>query len=213
MENIYSMMDYTNLKPYLTDEELVSFLDTAKQLNVHMVAINSCNTKFCKDYLYNTNVKVGAAIGFPLGQTSIDTKLFETFDAIKNGCDEIDYVINIGKLKSEDYDYVETEMSRIVSLCRENNVCVKVIFENCYLSDDEKIKMCKIANKVKPDFIKTSTGFGSGGAIIEDIKLMRKYANKDIQIKAAGGISDYQSALEMIEAGATRIGTSKTLSK
>ena len=104
-------------------------------------------------------------------------------------------------------------MSRIVSLCRENNVCVKVIFENCYLSDDEKIKMCKIANKVKPDFIKTSTGFGSGGAIIEDIKLMRKYANKDIQIKAAGGISDYQSALEMIEAGATRIGTSKTLSK
>ena len=213
MENIYSMMDYTNLKPYLTDEELVSFLDTAKQLKVHMVAINSCNTKFCKDYLYNTNVKVGAAIGFPLGQTSIDTKLFETFDAIKNGCDEIDYVINIGKLESEDYDYVETEMSRIVSLCRENNVCVKVIFENCYLSDDEKIKMCKIANKVKPDFIKTSTGFGSGGAIIEDIKLMRKYANKDIQIKAAGGISDYQSALEMIEAGATRIGTSKTLSK
>ena len=151
---------------------------------------------------------MGAAIGFPLGQTTIDVKCYETEKAIEEGADEIDYVINIGKLKSGNWAYIEEEMARIVSICKKHNRLSKVIFENCYLTDDEKKRLCEIALRVRPDFVKTSTGFGTGGATVEDVRLMKSIVGSEIGVKAAGGIRSLEDALAMIEAGATRIGTS-----
>ena len=176
-----------------------------------MVAINSTQTKLCKELLKGTDIHVGAAISFPLGQTTIETKVFETKDAIANGADEIDYVINITELKEKNYDYIKEEMTQIVDVCRKHNVISKVIFENCYLTDEEKIKLCEIALEVKPDFIKTSTGFGTGGATVEDVKLMKSIVKDTVKVKAAGGIRDLDTCLKMIEAGAERIGTSSAI--
>ena len=154
---------------------------------------------------------VGAAISFPLGQTTIETKVFETKNAIENGADEIDYVINIVELKNKNYDYIKREMEAIVAVCRENGVLSKVIFENCYLTKDEIAKVAEIAREVKPDFIKTSTGFGTGGATVEDVKLMKSIVGDDVKVKAAGGIRDLETCLAMIEAGAERIGSSSSI--
>ena len=145
---------------------------------------------------------------FKLG---IHTKVFETKNAIENGADEIDYVINIGELKNGNYAYIEDEMEQIVKLCRDNNVLIKVIFENCYLEKDEIVKVAEIAKKVKPDFIKTSTGFGPSGATVEDVKLMKETVGDEVKVKAAGGIRDLETCLAMIEAGAERIGCSKSI--
>ena len=161
--------------------------------------------------LKDSKVHVGAAISFPLGQTTIETKVFETKNAIENGADEIDYVINIGELKNGNYAYIEDEMEQIVKLCRDNNVLIKVIFENCYLEKDEIVKVAEIAKKVKPDFIKTSTGFGPSGATVEDVKLMKETVGDEVKVKAAGGIRDLETCLAMIEAGAERIGCSKSI--
>lgn len=179
-----------------------------------MAAINSAPVKFCKNVLQNSSVHVGAAIGFPLGQTTIEDKVFETKQAIADGADEIDYVVNLVKLKSGDLEYVEEEMRRIVSVCKEHGKISKVIFENCYLNDDEKRTLCRIALKVRPDFIKTSTGFGTPadgravGATVEDILLMKSEVGDAVKVKAAGGVRTLADALAMIEAGAERIGTS-----
>ena len=143
-----------------------------------------------------------------MGQTTIECKVFETKDAIEKGADEIDYVINVAELKNKNYDYIRTEMEQIVAVCREAKVLIKVIFENCYLTDDEKRKVAEIAKEVKPDFIKTSTGFGTGGATIEDVKLMKSVVGDEVKVKAAGGIRDLKTALAMVEAGAERLGTS-----
>lgn len=201
-------IDHTILKAYASEADFMPIIDECKHYDFAMIAINSSPVAFCKSHLKDTDVHVGAAIGFPLGQTTINVKAFETEQAIVDGADEIDYVINIGKLKDKDYDYIQKEMETIVSICRKHHVLCKVIFENCYLSKDEIIKCCEIASVVKPDFIKTSTGFGTGGATLEDVKLMRAHTDPDVQIKAAGGVRDLETALAMIEAGATRIGTS-----
>ncbi|MDO4198952.1 MAG: deoxyribose-phosphate aldolase [Erysipelotrichaceae bacterium] len=203
--------DHTYLKAYATDKELYHLCDEAMELGCHMVAINSSPVKMCREYLGNSPVHVGAAIGFPLGQTTIETKLFETEDALKNGADEIDYVINIGEAKMHHYDYIEKEMKEMVDLVHRYNKEIKVIFENCYLEDEEKIELCHIAKRVKPDFIKTSTGFGTGGATVEDVRLMKKEVGDEVGVKAAGGIRDLDTCLKMIEAGATRIGTSSSV--
>ena len=173
-----------------------------------MVAINPAPVKLCKTFLAGSQVHVGAAIAFPLGQTTLEDKLSETRNAIKNGADEIDYVVNLTKLKAGDTAYIESEMARITDICREFSVVSKVIFENCYLTDDEKRKVAEIAKEVKPDFIKTSTGFGTGGATVEDVKLMKSVVGDEVKVKAAGGIRDLKTALAMIEAGAERLGTS-----
>ena len=162
----------------------------------------------CKKKLEGSPVHVGAAIGFPLGQTTLECKIFETKDAIEKGADEIDYVINVAELKNKNYDYIKKEMEEIVKICREAGKTSKVIFENCYLTDDEKRKVAEIAKEVKPDFIKTSTGFGTGGATVEDVKLMKSVVGDEVKVKAAGGIRDLKTALAMIEAGAERLGTS-----
>ena len=207
-KDLAQMVDHTQLRAYAVKEDFEKLCKEAADYGFKMVAINSYPVELCSKLLKGTGVHVGAAIGFPLGQTTIENKVHETKQAIENGADEIDYVINIGKLKEKDYDYIEREMTEIVKACREKNILSKVIFENCYLTDDEKIKVSEIAAKVKPDFIKTSTGFGTGGATLEDVKLMKSIVKDEVKVKAAGGIRDLDTFLAMVEAGAERIGTS-----
>lgn len=203
-----NMIDHTNLKAFADDAAFEKLCDEAKKYNFKMVAINPAQTVRCKKKLEGSPVHVGAAIGFPLGQTTLECKIFETKDAIEKGADEIDYVINVAELKNKNYDYIKKEMEEIVKICREAGKTSKVIFENCYLTDDEKRKVAEIAKEVKPDFIKTSTGFGTGGATVEDVKLMKSVVGDEVKVKAAGGIRDLKTALAMIEAGAERLGTS-----
>lgn len=208
VEQLANMIDHTNLKAFADDAAFEKLCDEAKKYNFKMVAINPAQTVRCKKKLEGSPVHVGAAIGFPLGQTTLECKIFETKDAIEKGADEIDYVINVAELKNKNYDYIKKEMEEIVKICREAGKTSKVIFENCYLTDGEKRKVAEIAKEVKPDFIKTSTGFGTGGATVEDVKLMKSVVGDEVKVKAAGGIRDLKTALAMIEAGAERLGTS-----
>ena len=207
-EQLVKLFDHTCLYAYATEAHMKKLCDEARAYNFAMVAVNSVQVKLCKKFLKDTDVHVGAAIGFPLGQTAIASKVFETVDAIQNGADEIDYVINITELKDGNYDYIREEMRQIVAECRKANVISKVIFENCYLTQEEKEILCKIALEVKPDFIKTSTGFGTGGATLDDVKLMKSIVGDAVKVKAAGGVRDLETCMAMVEAGAERIGTS-----
>lgn len=209
-ETLAKFFDHTLLKAFATDEDLLELCKDAKEMGTAMVAINSYPVELCKEYLKDCDVHVGAAISFPLGQTTIETKVFETKQAIADGADEIDYVINVGKVKAGRYDYIKEEMEAIVSVCREANVLSKVIFENCYLTKDEIKQVALIAKEVKPDFIKTSTGFGTGGATFEDVALMVETVDGACKVKAAGGIRDWETCKKMIELGAERIGTSSS---
>ncbi|OTP94058.1 deoxyribose-phosphate aldolase [Gilliamella apicola] len=202
------LIDHTNLKPDATTAMMEKLCQEAKNYHFKMVAINQVQSQLCAQLLKGTGVDIGAAISFPLGQTTIASKCFETQNAIENGATEIDYVINISELKAGNLQYIEDEMTQIVKICRQHNVVSKVIFENCYLTDEEKIVLCKIAVKVKPDFIKTSTGFGTSGATIEDVKLMKNQVGDAVKVKAAGGIRSADTFKKMIAAGAQRIGTS-----
>ena len=208
VEQLANMVDHTILKAFSDVAAFKKLCDEARKYNFKMVAINPAQTVRCKEKLKDSLVHVGAAIGFPLGQTTLECKIFETKDAIKKGADEIDYVINVAELKNKNYDYIKKEMEEIVKICKEAGKTSKVIFENCYLTDDEKVKVAEIAKEVKPDFIKTSTGFGTGGATVEDVKLMKSVVGDEVKVKAAGGIRDLKTALAMIEAGAERLGTS-----
>ena len=207
-EQLVKLFDHTCLYAYATEAHMKKLCDEARAYNFAMVAVNSVQVKLCKKFLKDTDVHVGAAIGFPLGQTTIASKVFETVDAIQNGADEIDYVINITELKDGNYDYIREEMRQIVAECRKAHVISKVIFENCYLTQEEKEILCKIALEVKPDFIKTSTGFGTGGATLDDVKLMKSIVGDAVKVKAAGGVRDLETCMAMVEAGAERIGTS-----
>lgn len=202
------LIDHTNLKPDATTAMMEKLCQEAKNYHFKMVAINQVQSQLCAQLLKGTGVDIGAAIAFPLGQTTIASKCFETQNAIENGATEIDYVINISELKAGNLQYIEDEMAQIVKICRQHNVVSKVIFENCYLTDEEKISLCKIAVKVKPDFIKTSTGFGTSGATVEDVKLMKNQVGDAVKVKAAGGIRSADTFKKMVAAGAQRIGTS-----
>ncbi|MFR1854590.1 MAG: deoxyribose-phosphate aldolase, partial [Beduini sp.] len=160
-DQIAGMVDHTNLKAFADEAMFEKLCSEAREYGFKMVAINPAQTERCKRLLEGCPVHVGAAIGFPLGQTTLECKVFETKDAIEKGADEIDYVINIAELKNKNYDYIKKEMEEIVAECRKAGVISKVIFENCYLTDEEKVKVSEIAKEVKPDFIKTSTGFGT----------------------------------------------------
>ena len=206
-----AMIDHTNLKAYADAEAMRRLCAEARENGFAMVAVNSAQTALCRTLLNCTPVHVGAAISFPLGQTTIETKIFETENAIQNGADEIDYVVNLTAVKDGDWAYVRDEMERIVAACREGGAICKVIFENCYLTKDEIVRLAEIAREVRPDFIKTSTGFGTGGATVEDVKLMRDTVGDAVKVKAAGGIRDWATCRAMIEAGARRIGTSAGL--
>ena len=208
VEQLANMVDHTYLKAFADDEAFTKLCDEARKYNFKMVAINPAQIVRCREKLKDSPVHVGAAIGFPLGQTTLECKVFETKDAIEKGADEIDYVINVAELKNKNYDYIKKEIEEIVKICQKAGKTSKVIFENCYLTDDEKIKAAEIAKEVKPDFIKTSTGFGTGGATVEDVKLMKSVVGDAVKVKAAGGIRDLKTAMAMIEAGAERLGTS-----
>lgn len=207
-EQLARYFDHTLLKPYATEKDFIDFCAECKKYEFAMAAINPAPVKLCKNLLKESPVHVGAAVGFPLGQNTIESKIFETDNAIQNGADEIDYVINITQLKKKAFDYIEEEMDSIIRICREQQVLSKVIFETCYLTDVEKKNLCRIAMEIKPDFIKTSTGFGSGGATIYDIELMKSCVGDEIGIKASGGIRTLEFVLELIDLGVSRIGAS-----
>ena len=203
--------DHTQLRAYAQRKDFETLCAEAKQYGFAMVAINPAPVALCKELLAGTSIHVGAAVGFPLGQNTIDVKKFETEDAISHGADEIDYVINITQLKEKNYDDLAREMDEIVRLCRSAHVVSKVIFENCYLTDAEKRSLCSIAREVRPDYIKTSTGFGTGGATFEDVALMKKCVGDGVKIKAAGGIRTLDTALRMIDLGVSRIGSTASV--
>jgi deoxyribose-phosphate aldolase len=203
-----NMIDHTNLKPFITNEDWRMLCQQAINYGFKTVAINNAGITVCREYLKGSSVLVDAAVSFPLGQCTLETKVFETDDAIKKGAGEVDYVINISEVKHAHWAYIEKEMRQIVEICREHRVTSKVIFENCYLEDDEKKKLCEVALTVKPDYIKTSTGFGTGGATLEDVCLMKSMVGDEIKIKAAGGIRTVAYFLALVDAGANRIGTS-----
>jgi deoxyribose-phosphate aldolase len=202
------MIDHTNLKPFATKDDWRELCVQAQEHGFKSVAINNAGIVYCRRFLENSDILVDAAVGFPLGQNTLAVKVFETVDAIDKGADEVDYVINLSEVKNGNWLYVTDEMKAIVEACKQRDITCKVIFENCYLSDDEKKHLCEVALQVRPDFIKTSTGFGPDGAIVADVALMKACVGDDIQIKAAGGIRTAQQFLAMVEAGANRIGTS-----
>ncbi len=210
MQKFNKVFDHTVLKPSTTEAQLKKVCEEAVKYGFCSVAVNTGMVKKCAEFLKGSGVLTDAAVGFPLGITTVETKVFEAEDAIKNGADEIDYVVNVGKVKEIDREYIRREMETMVSLCRKYGVTSKVIFENCYLNEEEKIWLCGIVNEVRPDFIKTSTGFGPSSATVEDVKLMKKYAGDDVKVKAAGGIRDLETCLAMIDAGAQRIGCSNS---
>ena len=210
MKNFNKLFDHTILKPPTTEKELKKVCDDAIKYGFCSVAVNTGMVKSCAEFLKDSDVLVDAAVGFPLGITTVEVKAFEAEQAIKNGADEIDYVINIGKTKQGDFDYIKEEMKTLVSLCRKYSVTSKIIFENCYLTDGEKIKLCEIAKEVKPDFIKTSTGFGPSSATVDDVKLMKNHVGNEVKVKAAGGVRTLDDCLAMVEAGAERIGCSNS---
>ncbi|NJE46176.1 deoxyribose-phosphate aldolase [Thermococcus sp. GR7] len=201
-------IDHTNLKPYATADDIIKLCDEAKRYNFYAVCVNPYRVKLAKEQLKGSNVKVATVIGFPLGATPTEVKVFEAKKALEDGADELDMVINIGALKDGDYEYVRRDIEEVVKVAHEKGAIVKVIIETCYLTEEEKIKACELAKEAGADFVKTSTGFGTGGATVEDVRLMRKVVGPDMGVKASGGVRTYEQAMAMIEAGATRIGTS-----
>jgi deoxyribose-phosphate aldolase len=208
LDELARLIDHTNLHADATHADMVKLCTEAKEYHFKMVAINQVQSKLCSELLAGTDIDTGAAIAFPLGQTSIEAKEFETRDAIANGANEIDYVLNITEVKEGNYSYIEDEMRRLTAICHAVGIPIKVIFENCYLTSDEIKQVALIARRVQPDFIKTATGFGTGGATVADVKLMKQTVGQDVRVKAAGGIRDADAFLAMIAAGAQRIGTS-----
>jgi len=208
IDELARMIDHTNLHADATRDDMKKLCKEAKEMHFKMVAINQVQTELCAKLLKGTEVGVGASVSFPLGQTTIETKAFETKSAIQDGATEIDYVINITEAKEQNWAYIEKEMQTIVDICRESSVISKVIFENVYLNEAEKIEICNIAKKVQPDFIKTATGFAASGATAEDVKLMKDHVGDKVKVKAAGGIRDAETLKKMIAAGAERIGAS-----
>ena len=208
IQEVAAMVDHTNLKAFAVREDFQKLCDEAVEYGFKSVAINTYPVAMCREMLQGSRVLTGAAVGFPLGQMTIASKVAEAENAILDGCQEFDYVMNVGKAREHDYAYIEDEMRQMVAAGRRAGICVKVIFETCYLTEEEIIEVAKIASRVKPDFVKTSTGFGTAGAKAEHVRLMKKYAGSDVQVKAAGGIRSWEQAKAMIDAGATRLGTS-----
>ena len=199
-------IDHTLLKATATKADILKLCEEAKQYRFYSVCVNSCYVALAKEQLKNTDIKVCSVIGFPLGAMLTEAKVAETKAAIKDGADEIDMVINVGLLKSKDFDAVWKDIEAVKS-CMTNQI-LKVILETCYLEELEIIKASELAIQSGADFIKTSTGFGSGGATLQDVKLMKSVCKMCIKIKASGGIKDTKTALEFINLGVDRIGTS-----
>lgn len=203
---INKLIDHTVLKATANFEDIEKLCEEARLHDFKSVCVNPANVAYAKNFLEGSDVLVCTVVGFPLGANTPDIKVLETIDAIKNGADEIDMVINVGKAKEHDYEYIEKEIKLVVAASGEKTV--KVIIETCYLTDEEKVACCEAAKRAEADFVKTSTGFGTGGATVEDIALMRKTVGPEMGVKASGGVRTYEDLLAMVKAGATRIGAS-----
>lgn len=207
---LQNFIDHTMLKPQATEEQIKQVCKEAKQYGFASVCVNPYYTSLVRDELEGTNVKTCVVVGFPLGATTKEVKAFETKQAIENGAQEIDMVINIGALKSKKYDVVKEDIQAVVDAAK-GKALVKVIIETCLLSEEEKVKVCEISKEVGADFVKTSTGFSTGGATVEDIKLMRETVGADMGVKASGGVRTREDAEAVIHAGANRIGASASI--
>jgi len=208
--DIAKYIDHTILKPEATVEEVKKLCKEAKEYNFASVCVNGCYSKLVSTELAGSDVKTCVVVGFPLGSMTKEAKAFETTDAIKNGANEIDMVINVGALKDKNYDLFKEDIEAVVNAAK-GKAIVKVIIETCLLNDEEKVKACEISKEANADFVKTSTGFSTGGATKEDIALMRKTVGESLGVKASGGVRDYKAAMDMINAGASRIGASASI--
>lgn len=203
-------IDHTILKAETTEEQVKLICDEAKEHGFMSVCVNACYAEYVSRQLKGTDVKTCVVVGFPLGSTLSEVKAFETKAAIEKGADEIDMVINVGALKDKKDDYVLKDIKAVVEASN-GKALVKVIIETCLLTEEEKIRACQLSVKAGADFVKTSTGFSTGGATVEDIALMRKTVGPDLGVKASGGVRNFADAKAMIDAGATRIGASKSV--
>ncbi len=211
-QNIIRMIDHTLLKANATKAEIVKLVEEAKEFSFASVCINPVWVHTAAELLADTpEVKVCTVIGFPLGAATPESKAFETKNAIENGADEVDMVINIGALKDKQDDLVERDIRAVVEAAK-GKALVKVIIETCLLTNEEKVRACELSVKAGADFVKTSTGFSTGGATVEDIRLMRQTVGPEIGVKASGGVRSREDALAMVEAGATRLGASSGVS-
>lgn len=204
--NLAQYIDHTLLKATATENDIIQLCREAKAYHFYAVCVNSCYVALCEKELDDSSVRIASVVGFPLGAMDASSKITEAENAVKSGADEIDMVINIGFLKDKRYEEIEKEIQQIKNAI--GNKILKVIIETCYLTDDEKRNATLLVVNAGADFVKTSTGFGTGGATLEDIELMKSVTQNKIQIKASGGIRDYETAKKYIDAGVTRIGTS-----
>jgi deoxyribose-phosphate aldolase len=205
------MIDHSLLKPNLTDREIEEGCRIAHEYRVAAVCVRPSDVRRAAEILRDSPVRVTTVIGFPHGTTTTAAKVAEAEEAIRNGAVELDAVINIGKLRSKDNSYVKADLEAVTAAAHAKDVIIKVIFENCYLDDDEKIAACRISSEVGVDFVKTSTGFGTGGAEDHDLKLMREHTSPSIKLKAAGGIRTLERAIEVRNLGCSRIGATATV--
>jgi len=204
-------IDHTLLKPDATPDEIKELCVEAKKYSFASVCINPGYVSLCSELLKGTDVRVCTVVGFPLGSTTSEVKRFETEQAIQNGATEIDMVINVGRLKQKDYDYVENDIRQVVTTAKKSHALCKVIIETALLTDEEKVRACLICKKVGADFVKTSTGFSKGGATVGDVALMKYVVGEGIGVKAAGGIRSKEDAEALIASGADRIGASASV--
>ncbi len=209
-QQLAKMIDHTILKPEADKASIEKLCKEALEYNFASVCINPTNVELAAKLLKGSEVKVCTVIGFPLGANTMEVKAFETKDAIAKGADEVDMVINIGRLKDKDYEYVEKDIKAVVDAA-DKKALTKVIIETCYLTEEEKIAMCKSVTDAGADYIKTSTGFGTGGATIEDIKLFKQHIGPNVKIKAAGGVKTVEDLEMFITEGCERIGTSSAI--
>ncbi|MCK4293595.1 MAG: deoxyribose-phosphate aldolase [Planctomycetes bacterium] len=208
--DIAKMIDHSVLRPELTEEDVRKGCEIAKKYGVATVCCRPSEVALVKKLLEGTEIKTTTVVGFPHGYNKTEVKAFEAEQAIKDGAVELDMVLNISRLIGGDYDYVRKDIQRVVEAAHRQDVLVKVIFENYYLSDEQKKVACRLSEKAGADFVKTSTGFAGGGATFEDLRLMRDNVSEKMQVKAAGGVRDLEMALKVREIGCTRFGATRT---
>lgn len=207
---LQSYIDHTLLKPQATEEQVIKICEEAKKYNFASVCVNAYYTSLVSDKLKDTEVKTCVVVGFPLGATTKEVKAFEAKQAIENGAQEVDMVINVGALKDKKYDVVKDDIKAVVDAAK-GKALVKVIIETCLLTREEIVRVCEISKEAKADFVKTSTGFSTGGATPEDVKLMRETVGNEMGVKASGGIRTTEDAEKVIRSGANRIGASASI--
>jgi deoxyribose-phosphate aldolase len=209
-EDIARMIDHSLLRPELGERETREGCELALRYGVASVCVKPCFVPLAADILTGSPVRVGTVIGFPHGAHTTETKAFEAGEACHQGAQELDMVVNIGWVLSEKWDDVASDIEEVLEVARGHGALLKVIFENCYLADRHKIRLCEICGRLGVDFVKTSTGFGPGGAAEDDVRLMRKHSPPNVQVKAAGGVRTLDAAIRMRELGCARIGATAT---